>query len=360
MSDDDHPLGVVRRDFVDIPAELSARIERRGASTIYDVAALAGVNPSTVSRALTKPGRISEKTEMRIRAAAERLDFQFNPMARALPTGRSHTIGVVVADITNPVIFGIIRGAEQAASEAAYTLVVAESQESEAAEIETIRRLLPSVDGLILATTRLPDAAICDIAARRPVVVLNRFVEGVASLLPDVRKGVTELFDHLVARGHESIAYVAGPTTSWISQQRWKELAARALHAGVSAMEIGPNRPTIEGGVSAFDRVSVARPTAVVAFNDLLAIGLMQAAASKGIRVPESIAVAGFDDIFGSELIVPALTTVRSQLPTAGARAVRHLLAELGVEGAQSEIDQLLDTTLVVRGSTGVCRSSRG
>ncbi|PVE98169.1 LacI family DNA-binding transcriptional regulator [Microbacterium sp. TPD7012] len=353
MSGNDHLHAAVSPDFSDIPAELSARIERRGASTIYDVAALAGVNPSTVSRALTKPGRISQKTETRIRAAADRLDFQFNPMARALPTGRSHTIGVLVADITNPVIFGIIRGAEQAASEAAYTLVIAESQESEAAEIETIRRLLPSVDGLILATTRLPDAAISDIAARRPVVVLNRSVEGVASVLPDVRKGVSELFDHLVALGHSSIAYVAGPATSWISQQRWNELVARAVDAGVSAVEIGPNRPTIEGGISAFDRVSAAQPTAVVAFNDLLAIGLMQAAASRGVRVPEGITVAGFDDIFGSELIVPALTTVRSQLPTAGARAVGHLLAELGVDGAQSQIDQLLDTSLVIRGSSG-------
>ncbi|WP_416429762.1 LacI family DNA-binding transcriptional regulator [Paenarthrobacter nicotinovorans] len=341
--------------FIDIPADLSAKIDRRGAATIYDVAALAGVNPSTVSRALTKPGRISEKTELRVRAAAQRLDFHFNPVARALPTGRSHTIGVVVADITNPVIFGIIRGAEQAAAEAAYTLVIAESHESEAAEIETIHRLLPSVDGLILATTRLPDAAISDIAARHPVVVLNRAVEGVASVLPNVRKGVTELFDHLVTLGHTSIAYVAGPAASWISQQRWTELMSRALHAGVAAVEIGPNPPTIDGGLAAFDKVRAARPTAVVAFNDLIAMGLMQAAAKSGIHVPEGLAVAGFDDIFGSELIVPALTTVRSQLPTAGVRAVRHLLAQLGVDGAENEVDQLLDTSLVVRGSTGPC-----
>src|SRR4051795_3646503 len=92
----------------EVSPELEARIKRRGgAATIYDIAELAGVNPSTVSRALSKPGRISAKTEAKIRAAAERLDFQFNPMARALPTGRSHTIGLLVADITNPVIFGI-------------------------------------------------------------------------------------------------------------------------------------------------------------------------------------------------------------------------------------------------------------
>src|SRR6185437_5523990 len=104
---------------------------RKGtAATIYDVATLAGVSPSTVSRALGKPGRISAATERRIRAAADELNFRINPMARALHTGRTHTLALVVADITNPVVFGIVRGAETAASAAGYTLVITESQES--------------------------------------------------------------------------------------------------------------------------------------------------------------------------------------------------------------------------------------
>jgi LacI family transcriptional regulator len=347
-------------DFPDVSPELSARITRRGGSaTIYDVAELAGVNPSTVSRALTKPGRISAKTESRIRAAAARLDFRFNPMARALPTGRSQTIGVVVADITNPVIFGIVRGAEQAASAASYTLVIAESQESGEAEVDTIHRLLPSVDGLVLATTRLSDERIAEIAERRPVVVLNRAVDGIPSVLPDVRKGVRELVDHLIVLGHTSIAYLSGPDTSWISRRRWDELLELTLPAGVAAVEIGPNAPTIAGGAAALPRVRAARSTAVIAFNDLMAIGLMQSAASASVRVPDDLSVAGFDDIFGSEFIMPPLTTVRSQLTTAGARAVDHLMAQIGVDGVESELDQLLDTSLVVRASTGVTPEER-
>lgn len=335
------------------PPELVARIRRRGgAATIYDVAELAGVNPSTVSRALSKPGRISEKTEAKIRDAAERLDFRFNPMARALPTGRSQTIGLLVADITNPVVFGIVRGAEHAAARAGYTLVIAESQESGQAEEQAISRMLPSVDGLVLATTRLADEKIGALAQRKPMVLINRRVGTVAEVLPDVESGVNAMMDHLVELRHTSIVYLAGPETSWISRRRWESLldAAERLECGM--VEIGPNIPTIEGGRAALRRVLAARATAVIAFNDLMAIGLMQAAASAGVDVPGTLSVAGFDDIFGSELIVPPLTTVQAQLERAGERAVEKVLSQLGNDVDENN-DGPLPTRLIVRGSTG-------
>lgn len=337
----------------EVPPALEERIKRRGGSaTIYDIAELAGVNPSTVSRALSKPGRVSEKTEAKIRAAAERLDFQFNPMARALPTGRSHMIGLVVADITNPVVFGIVRGAEHAAAQAGYTLVIAESQESGEAEAQAISRLLPSVDGIILATTRLADGNIVALAARKPMVLINRHVDGVAEVLPDVEAGVDAMMEHLVALGHTSIAYLAGPDTSWMSRRRFEAMLDAAERLDVGIVEIGPNAPTIEGGRAAVRRISAARSTAVLAFNDLMAIGVMQAAAAAGIAVPASLSVAGFDDIFGSELIVPPLTTVQAQLEQAGARSVANVLAQLGGDTAAVD-DSLLQTRLIVRGSTG-------
>lgn len=119
---------------------------------------------------------------------------------------------------------------------------------------------------------------------------------------------------------------------------------------GIALVEIGPNAPTIDGGREAVRRVRAANVDAVVAFNDLIAIGLMQALADAGVRVPDDVSVAGFDDIFGSELIVPALTTVRSQLELAGERASSHLLARLRGEEASTE-EELLSTALVVRGS---------
>ncbi|PVE98182.1 LacI family DNA-binding transcriptional regulator [Microbacterium sp. TPD7012] len=341
------------KEFDEIPATLAERIARRGSgATIYDIAELANVNPSTVSRALSKPGRISEKTEARVRAAAERLDFRFNAAARALPTGRNHMLAVVVSDITNPMVFGILRGAEQAAAASGYALVIAESQESGLAEAEAIQRLIPSVDGFVLATTRLSDLRIRDIASRRPVVLINRAVDDVPGILPDVNKGVDQLMDHLLEGGHQTIAYLSGPASSWVSQRRWERVVQRAVEADVAAVEIGPNAPTIEGGADALSRVKAARSTAVIAFNDLIAIGLMRAAASDGMNVPQDLSVAGFDNIFGSELIVPALTTVRSDLEKAGERAVEQLLATLGVSEASVPLSELLDTSLLLREST--------
>lgn len=337
----------------ELPAEIAKRIRKRGgAATIYDIAELAGVNPSTVSRALSKPGRVSQKTEARIRAAADRLDFQFNPMARALPTGRSHTLGLMVADITNPVIFGIVRGAEHAAAAAGYTLVIAESQESGEAEEKAVSRLVPSVDGLILATTRLSDERIAQLAERKPLVLINRAVDGVAGVLPDVESGVRELVEHLADLGHQSIAYLSGPVTSWISQRRWEVMLEATESRGIGLVEIGPLSPTIEGGRDSLRRVLAARASAVVAFNDLMAIGLIQAASAAGTTVPQELSIAGFDDIFGSELVVPALTTVRAQLQLAGERAVGRIFEALG-ESVEKVDEEPLATTLIVRGSTG-------
>ncbi|MFD4421805.1 LacI family DNA-binding transcriptional regulator [Agromyces sp. NPDC058484] len=343
--------------------EILARIrERGGAATIYDIAELAGVNPSTVSRALGKPGRISAATAEKVHKAAARLEFRANPMARALQTGRTRMLGLVVADITNPVVFDIVRGAEAEAAAAGYTLVIAESQESSLNEAEAVERLLPSVDGLVLATTRMAADSIDEVAQRKPVVLINRALDGVESVLPDVETGVEEILDHLASLGHRSVAYLAGPSTSWISARRWSAILAAAERRDVAIVEIGPNAPTIAGGREVLRRVIASRTTAVIAFNDLIAIGLMQEAATQGIVVPDRLSVIGFDDIFGSELIVPALTTVRTDLVTAGRWAVK--LALDGVTTTASDDSHvpplgLLPTELVVRGSSGAAPTHR-
>ncbi|WP_430868913.1 LacI family DNA-binding transcriptional regulator [Demequina aurantiaca] len=320
--------------------------------TIYDIADLAKVSPSTVSRALNQPGRVSAATEARIRAAAEKLDFHVNPMARALPTGRTNTIALVVADITNPVVFGIVRGAERAAAKAGYTLVISESQESGAVEAATVARIAPAVDGIVLATTRLTDSDLAKLARRKKLVMINRAAEGIRSVEPTIRTGAAELLSHLVALGHEAVAFLSGPRDSWTSARRWEALLVEARQLGVSIFEIGPNSPTIDGGKAAFDRVSASPATAVIAFNDLLAIGLIQVARDRGVRIPSELSVAGFDDIFGAEFMVPSLTTVRVDLAAAGEQAIDILLAEIGVYKEVPELEELV-STLVVRDSTG-------
>ncbi len=316
------------------------------APTIYDIAKLADVNPSTVSRALSQPGRINAKTEERIRAAAKELNYRVNPIARALPTGKTHTLGLLVADITNPVIFGIVRGAEHAAAAHGFTLVIAESEESGEREAVTAERILPSVDGVILATTRLGDDQIRRIAEQKPVIVLNREVRDVECILPDLEAGVSTAVQHLHDLGHRRLGYVAGPDTSWISRKRGDVIAAAASEREMSVEQIPGGIPTLDRGRDVYDEVRRRDVTGVFAYNDLMAIGLLREAARRGTPVPEVFSLIGFDDIFGSDFTVPPLTTIRTPLDQAGRRAV---LAILGEDDAS---EGLLSTELVVRSST--------
>ncbi|WP_022902051.1 LacI family DNA-binding transcriptional regulator [Humibacter albus] len=338
-----------------VPGAATARPHgARPAPTIYDIAQVAGVNPSTVSRALSKPGRLNAKTEKRIQDAAKQLGYRANPMARALPTGRTHTLGLILADITNPVFFDVVRGAERAAANAGYTLLVAESQESGEREAAATERVAPSVDGIVLGATRLGDDQIRALAETKPVVVINRAVSGVDDIVPDLATGIDEALDHLAELGHTALAYLSGPSQSWMSRARWQLLIERAAARGMTIVEIGPSSPTIEGGREVFARVATSGVTAVLAYNDLMAIGVLRAAREQKVDVPRSLSVVGFDDIFGSDFTSPALTTVRSPLDLVGEFAVQRVLDRVEArEGTAGEGGATLSTTLVVRDSTG-------
>ena len=322
----------------------------RTAPTIYDVAKLAGVAPSTVSRALSTPGRINFRTEEKIQVAARELNYRPNPMARALPTGRSRTLGLLVADITNPTFFTAIRGAERAASAEGYTVILAESQESDLREAEAVERIAPSVDGLVLVGSRLSDEEIVGLAESVPLVVINRRVKGIDDVVPVVGPGIDDALAHLSSLGHVSLAYLSGPTTSWMSTARWNHLLAAAPRYGMTVVEIGPNSPTVEGGAEIVPSLAASGVTAVLAYNDLVAIGAMRELRKIGLRVPEDLSIVGFDDIFGSDFTSPPLSTIRTPLGLMGERAVQRLL---GVDGASTRNDDDLMTEFVARGSTG-------
>lgn len=327
---------------------------RRNNPTIYDVARVAGVSPSTVSRALHNPGRISEATVARIRSAADELGFRANPTARALPTGRTQTLGMLVADITNPMFFDVVRGAERAAAARGYTLLIAESQESDVREAEAADRVLPAVDGLILVTTRLSDADIIAIGDRKPLVVINREIASVTSVVADIRPGIDQALAHLFELGHRSIVYLSGPTQSWMSSTRREALEEGASQRGIRMTEIGPNPPTRDGGRATLSKVVVSGASAVVAYNDLMAIGLLQAAQAVDLEVPSTFSILGFDDIFGADLTSPSLTTIRTPLARVGQLAVEAVLSRAGVSSSATEVEvSALETELVIRRSTG-------
>jgi LacI family transcriptional regulator len=353
---------VTREDVAQTRAPSAPRAGRRAKSapTIYDIARLAEVNPSTVSRALSQPGRINVKTEQRILSAAKELNYRMNPMARALPTGRTNTLGLLVADITNPMFFNAVRGAERAAAERGYILVLVESQESGEREAEAANRVLPSVDALLLVTSRLSDEAIHELADQKPVIVLNRHIEGVSSIVPDLNPGIDQALDHLAALGHTSLAFLSGPATSWMSRARWSALLEKAPARGMTIVEILSDAPTLDGGRASFPRIRASGVSAVIAYNDLMAIGLLRASAAAGLDVPGDLSIVGFDDIFGSDFTSPPLTTIRTPLEVAGDSAVRRALGmiDADIEGRDSAApdEPPISTELIIRGSTGKAR----
>lgn len=326
-------------------------------ATIYDIARSAGVSPSTVSRALSKPGRVSAKTQKKIEDAAAELNYQVNRAARALPTGRTGTVGVIVSDITNPAYFNIVRGAASVASQRDCTLVLAESAESADTELTVVQRMSATVDGIVLASSRLTDQQILDLAAQKPLAVVNRIVDGAPSVVAAIEPGVTDAIRHLASLGHTSVAYVTGPELSWMSRSRWESIRSRCDWSGLTAVEVASGVPTVNGGRQAAAAVRNAGCTAVICYNDLMAIGLMQELQLAGVRIPEDLSILGFDNIFGSDFTTPPLSTIKSQPEEAGAAAVGLVLDDLdGVGGSEAHQRHSLATELVVRGSIGPAR----
>lgn len=320
--------------------------------TIYDIARLAGVNPSTVSRALSKPGRVSVKTQKLVEDAAAELNYEVNPFARALPTGRTNTLGLIVADITNPTFFDVIRGAETTSAVRDYTLVLAESAESPDTELIAARRMMKTADGLILASPRMDDNQIRELAAGKMVVVINRQVEGVPCVVPDVKTGISEAVRSLAVNGHRKVAYVGGPEESWMSSRRWEGVREACEWSALESVRLNSSKPTVDGGRRIARDVLASGATAVLTYNDLLAIGLMQELQAGAISVPDAMSVVGFDDIFGASFTTPPLTTIRSPLRECGSRAATMLLNRL--EGADTPgITVTVETEFVLRGSSG-------
>jgi DNA-binding LacI/PurR family transcriptional regulator len=324
------------------------------AVTLEDVAREAGVAVSTVSRALSNPDRVSSRTREHVRAVAQRMDYHPNRLAQGLPSGRTRMLALLVSDITNPHQFGLIRGAEAQAAAAGYTVLLADGRGRPELEAELAAKLGSSVDGFVLASSRRPDAELVELAARRPLVLFNRELAGFPSVVTDNADGSRQVVEHLVALGHRSLAYLGGPRNAWSEGQRWDALAADARNAGVEIVRLGPFPATLEGGVGGADVGLASGATALVAFNDLMAIGVLRRLEQRGVAVPSAISVVGYDDIFGADFCHPPLTTVASPVEDAG-RALVDLL--LGDQPAQRVI---LPTELRIRASTGPPQGESG
>jgi DNA-binding LacI/PurR family transcriptional regulator len=336
---------------MELPKCLNMAVSR---PTIYDVARAAGVATSTVSRAFTTPGRVREETRLHILRVAAELGYQANPHARALMSGRTRTVAMVVSDITNPHFFELIRGAELRAKASEYTLVLVNAEESSRIEYGQIQRLMSSVDGFLLAASRLPDENLAHLAMQRPIVLLNRELAGIASVVLDHVQGCRQIVAHLASLGHEQLVYLAGPRNSWMARTRWNAIRQAATDLGLRARRIGPYTPTAPHGGAAADAALGTGATAVIAHNDLLAIGVVQRLTQRSVGVPDDVSVVGFDDIFASNLCSPSLTTLSGEHAKVGWAAVEILLDAVGpARPAVAPPRVVLPTELVIRESTG-------
>jgi DNA-binding LacI/PurR family transcriptional regulator len=320
------------------------------AVTIQDVAKAAGVSVSTVSRALSMPEMVREQTRVRVRAVAESLGYRPNLAARGLITGRTANLGVIVPDLTNPFFPRVVRGVQARAREADHAVFLADCQEDGMEEAGLVTAMAKQVDGVILCASRMTQPVLDTVLQLVPTVFINRTVPGRPSVIMDSAGGMRQSIDHLAALGHRRVAYLNGPRESWTNRERRKGLR-RADRHGMEMIQLGPFAPRFEAGQQGADLVIAAGVTAVIAYNDVMALGVLARLAERGVRVPARMSVAGFDDISFAAMATPALTTVDLRGERAGRAAVDVLLDVL------AERDPVrrpgLDSALIIRASTG-------
>ncbi|MFZ3554604.1 LacI family DNA-binding transcriptional regulator [Streptomyces sp. BH055] len=332
---------------------------------IKDVAREAGVSVGTVSNVINRPEAVADATRARVQAAIERLGYVRSESARQLRAGRSRIMGLLVLDMGNPFFVDVARGAERAARDAGLGVMVCNSAQSPAEEADYLSLFAEQrVRGVLLTPAEATGPTVE--AFRRhdiPFVLVDRVAEGATECsvsVDDVNGGALAV-RHLVDAGHRSIAYVSGPPTlNQVADRR--QGALRALkEAGLPSSvlrELPTERLDVAAGRDAGARLLglTERPTAVFCANDLLALGVLQSLYAAGVRVPEDIAIVGYDDIeFASAAAVP-LTSVRQPAVHMGALAADLLLEEIEAaddpESAHEHRRVVLQPELVVRGSS--------
>lgn len=322
------------------------------AVTIRDVALSAGVSASTVSRALSTPDRVNAATRERVRAAAEQVGYRPNRAARGLITGRTGNIGLIVPDLANPYFASVAKGAQARARDGDYAVFIADTEEEASAEPDAILALSTQVDGLVLCSPRMSDEQLAELDASVPLVVMNRRVNPCIAV--DNADGMRQALAHLAALGHHWVAYVGGPKSSGSNGERLAGLASAAPDLDIELRQIGSFPPRFEGGVAAADLVIAAGVTAVIAYSDVIALGLLSRFSARGLVAPRGISVIGCDDIAMSAMAHPPLTTVALPKQRAGRAAISLLLELLEGELDPQSAARELPVQLIVRDSTGL------
>jgi len=328
--------------------------------TIRHVAREAGVSVATVSRAMNDTGPVREEVRARVREIAERLRYVPHGAARSLITRKTGTVGVFLPDIHGEFFSEVIRGMDGVSRHRGYHLLVAGSHSSADEILAVMRATRGRVDGLIVMAPDLEaDAIERDVPASLPLVAMNCRLLGTHfdSISIDNYGGAYAMVRHLAGRGHERIAFLKGPDRNFEASERVRGYrdALGAIGGAVSDdLELPGDFTEDAGHLGACLLLARRRrPTAIFAGNDAMALGALAALSEAGVRVPEEIAVTGFDDIPVARYVSPPLTTVHVPIAELGARAMERLLLALERGSDHERRHEVLATTLVVRGSCG-------
>jgi len=326
--------------------------------TMAEVAREAGVSLMTVSRVINEKDEVSLATRQRVLEVVERLGYRPSSIARGLATHRTGTIGLVVLDNANPFFSEVARGVEQRAYAEGYSVFLCNTDEDPQREVDVLQSLEGKrVDGVVLCSSRLDENELRIALALHPAVVLvNRRLpgNGVSSLLIDDEMGGRMATQHLLQAGHRAIGFLAGPPTSYSGHERAKGYRAALSSVGMSYNPAWVRHcsPVVQGGHEAARDLLTAHPelTALFCYNDLVAVGALQACADLGRQVPGDLAIVGYDDIPLAALVTPSLTTCRVSRCELGAQAMQLLLDQ--IDGCLDGCEEIvLRPELVVRAS---------
>jgi len=341
------------------------------AVTLRDVAMRAGVHPATASRALNPETRllVSEETARRISDAAKLLGYRPNAVARSLRTRRSHTIGVLIPDLNNPLFPPMVRGLEDRLAADGYVALIGNTDGSPDRERQVFEQMRARhVDGFAVATARLDSPLLAEAAADGlNVVLMNRVADGCGfpSVSADNELGARMAVDHLVAAGHARIAHLAGPQGLSTGRSRYQGFQAAMAAAGLAVdprLVAFAESFSIEEGQRRGCALLAARPacTAIAAANDMLAVGVYEALDQAGLDCPADISVVGFNDMPFIDRLRPPLTTVAFPHYQLGTEAAAILLSRLTRTGRAAEPAAVrLPPELVLRGSTAAPGAAR-
>jgi len=290
--------------------------ERSRATTIADVAAHAGVSQASVSRVLNGRQSVDPVIVQRVQASIAALGYSPSVAARSLVHGRNDTIAMVVPDLENPLFQGILKGLSLAAASDGYRVLVADTAEQVDDEEATAIEARHRCDAIVLCAPRMPEQRLRRLVAQvAPVVVVNRPLPGadVPIVGVDYVRGIRDLVEHLLALGHRHLAYVSGPATSASNAERLRGVEEAEQAHPELRIDVVPGGSRLDDGYALAETVLRARDegaTAVIAFNDLVALGLMTRLRQLGVDVPGDLSIAGFDDVPMAGFATPSLTSM--------------------------------------------------